>query len=163
MVILRPFESKDADRVQKLLNDEDVSRYLTSRVSYPYTIEQAEWWVTTGSHQHPTWAIVYCGELVGCIGVEPGQFDEAHSAEVGYWVGKDYWGKGIASAALMQVTDAMFSKGKYMRLYAGVYHPNEASMHVLKKCGYVLEGVLHKAYCKNGRFYDKHLFARVHS
>lgn len=163
MISLRAFRKSDAEAVQNLLNDMDVSRYLTSRVQYPYSVEQAIWWVEEGSHINPTWAIVANSALVGCIGIEAGAFDEAHAAEIGYWIGKSFWGLGYGSAALKKVTDATFSEGKITRLTAGVFHPNSASMRVLEKCGYSLEGVFLNAYCKQGTYFNKHQYAKVHS
>jgi len=163
MITLRPFQNSDAQELQVLLNDKDVSRYLTSRVQYPYTIDQAEWWVDEGSHINPTWAILDGSNLVGCIGLEPGILDEAHVAEIGYWIGKPYWGTGYASAALAEITASTFRRGDTTRLTAGVFHPNNASMRVLEKCGYVLEGVFKNAYRKNGQYFHKHQYASVQS
>ncbi|MEM7258667.1 MAG: GNAT family N-acetyltransferase, partial [Pseudomonadota bacterium] len=146
MISLRKFQSTDADRVHQLLNDKEVSRYLTSRVKFPYSLEDATWWVEEGSHHHPTWAIEADQQVIGCIGIVPGEFEQSHTAEIGYWIGKLHWGKGYASLALQKATTYTFNDWAITRLTAGVFHPNIASMQVLKHCGYTLEGVFEMAY-----------------
>lgn len=163
MIVLRPFAPDDAERVLSLLNDEEVVRYLSSRINYPYTFEDADWWVREGSHLSPTWAIVAPkeDEIVGCIGLQPRQFEESHSAEIGYWIGKPYWGLGYVTDALAQVTESSLGADGIIRLTAGVFQPNTASMKVLEKCGYVLESVFEKGYRKHSRYYDKYQYVKI--
>jgi ribosomal-protein-alanine N-acetyltransferase len=75
---------------------------------------------------------------------------ETHLAEIGYWVAEDYWGKGIATAALREMTDYGFANRNFRKLCAPVLAPNIASMRVLEKCGYHREAILK----------DMHHFAR---
>lgn len=157
MIQLRPFLPDDAEPVQLLLNDRQVSQYLTSRVAFPYSLEDARRWVEQGCLDNPTWAIEYGGELAGCIGVEPDA--NAKAAAIGYWIGRPFWGRGVATAAVAQVTSESLRPGGLERLYAGVFHTNLASMRVLQKCGYQLEAILCQAYFKQGKYYDKHLYA----
>jgi len=102
-------------------------------------------------------------EFAGVIGVSVGEYQHSRCAELGYWLGEEYWGKGIASDSLTQMTEYIFSSTKIVRLFAPVFDPNKASMRVLEKCGYKLEGVLEKGIFKNGEFFNEHMFARVHS
>lgn len=157
---LRAFEASDAERVQCLLNDWQVSRYLTERVGFPYNLEHARQWVEVDSHQNPTWAIVLDGELVGCIGLVP-ESGNSRCAELGYWIGRDYWGCGIASATIQRVSDEWLKSGKFDQLTAGVFHPNLASMRVLQKCGFELAAIEADACIKQGKTYDRHLFVKI--
>lgn len=75
-------------------------------------------------------------------------------------MGADYWGKGIATAALSQMTDYGFRQRHFRKLYAGVLAPNIASMKVLEKCGYQREAVLKDEVEKGGTYFDIHQFAR---
>ncbi|MEP5764961.1 MAG: GNAT family protein [Halieaceae bacterium] len=160
---LRDFEPGDSEALVKLLGNLNVSKYLSSRVPYPYTHQDAEWWITTGSKQGYVRAIVENDTLVGCIGVETGEFEECRSGEIGYWLGEPHWGQGLATAAVTEVTDYFFEHTELVRLVAPVFAPNLASMRVLEKCGYTLEGVARNACYKAGEFCDKHVYAKVRS
>lgn len=163
MTTLRELLPSDLDRLVSLANDENVSRYLVYTFPYPYTKADADWWFNTGSKQHgaTTRVIEYQGEFSGLVGITPQSGWRDHLGEIGYWVGKEYWGKGIATSALQQMTDFGFSSLQLKKLYASVLAPNVASMRVLAKCAYELEGVLKSEVQKNGRYFDMHHFARA--
>jgi RimJ/RimL family protein N-acetyltransferase len=163
MMTLREYCSADRERLVGLANDEEVSRYMVHTFPCPYTDADAEWWISTGSKQPGahTRVIEYQGVFVGGVGISLQGGWRDHLGEIGYWVGKEYWGKGIASAALRQMTDYGFADLQLKKLYAGVLAPNTPSMRVLAKCGYELEGVLKLEVRKHGRYFDIHQFARV--
>ena len=81
-------------------------------------------------------------------------------AEIGYWVGQEYWGLGIATEALRQMTVLAFSELNYSKLFAPVLNPNGASMRVLEKNHYRLEGVLNKEVMKHGQYFDIYYYAK---
>jgi RimJ/RimL family protein N-acetyltransferase len=83
------------------------------------------------------------------------------SAELGYFVGRQHWGRGLATAAVRAVTDYAFAHFDLCRLYAVVYEPNLASARVVEKAGFVLEGRLRKAITKDGHTFDALLYALV--
>ena len=83
------------------------------------------------------------------------------SAEIGYWLGEPFWGRGIATAALRAVTDYAFAQHDLVRLHAAVYEWNPASARVLEKVGYVLEGRLRKSVTRDGQTIDGLLYARI--
>ena len=163
MITLRGLLPSDLDRLVSLANDENVSRYLVYTFPYPYTKADAEWWINIGSKQHgaTTRVIEYRGEFSGLVGITPQIGWRDHLGEIGYWLGSEYWGKGIAAEALQQMTDYGFTNLQLKKLYAPVLAPNAASMRVLVKCAYKLEGVLKSEVHKNGRYFDIHHFARV--
>ncbi|MFK7974527.1 MAG: GNAT family N-acetyltransferase [Halioglobus sp.] len=161
-MILREFDAIDLEPLTTLLGNQQVSKYLSSRMPYPYTQQDAQWWITTGSKQGYVRAITQNDELLGCIGVDTGLFEERRSGELGYWLGQPHWGKGIATAAVTQITAHMFTHTDLVRLVAPVFAPNLASMRVLEKCGYTQEGIARKACYKDGAFYDKHIYAKIH-
>lgn len=162
MIKLRDYSIADADRFAELASNENVSRYLIYTFPYPYTKQDAEWWIKTGSkaNNSVTKAIEYRGELVGTVGITPQTGWKDHSAEIGYWVGEEYWGKGIATEALCRMTDLVFSTMKYKKLFAPVLGPNNASMRVLEKCGYSLEGILKHEVFKWGTYFDGYYYAK---
>jgi len=137
---------------------------MTSRMPYPYTEDDAKWWVKTGSKESGlNKAIDLAGECIGAVGVRFGQFECQYSAEIGYWIAEEYWGKGIATEAVSKMTDSVFDDKNIVRLFAPVFSRNKASMRVLEKCSYALEAVQKKAVFKNDEFMDEHIFVRFRS
>jgi RimJ/RimL family protein N-acetyltransferase len=83
------------------------------------------------------------------------------SAEIGYWLGEPFWGRGIMSEAVPAFTAYAFATFDVCRLYASVFEWNPASARILEKAGYVCEGRLRKSVVKDGRTIDQLLFACV--
>ena len=81
------------------------------------------------------------------------------AAEFGYWLGEPYWGRGIATAAARAMVGFAFSAFPWVRLEAGVFEWNQASMRVLKKAGFEREGVLRQSVRKDGQFLDRVMYA----
>jgi RimJ/RimL family protein N-acetyltransferase len=86
------------------------------------------------------WAIELGGEAVGCIGIELNTDVERVSAEIGYWIGETFWGRGIATDALTAVTAEAFRRFEITRLYAVPFADHAASVRVLEKAGYCSRG-----------------------
>jgi RimJ/RimL family protein N-acetyltransferase len=95
------------------------------------------------------------------VGAEPGQFEYAYAAEVGYWLAEPFWGKGYASKALALLIDEVQNTSEIVRLHASVFEGNQTSCKVLEKCGFILEGSMQKAVFKQGEFYNAQLYGRV--
>ena len=95
---LRKFNLSDAERVADLVGDYEVSRW-TSNIPYPYTVQDAIEWMSMGdsAFDRTPWAVVLDGEVVACVSHWP---IDGGQTEVGYWVGRKYWGKGICTQAL---------------------------------------------------------------
>ncbi|MCF6209368.1 MAG: GNAT family N-acetyltransferase [Gammaproteobacteria bacterium] len=161
MIELRDFEQRDIEVLGKLLNNKNVTQYLTTRIAQPYTTQDAEWWVNTGSKAGIAKAIDVDGTLVGVISITIGDYENARSAEIGYWLGEDYWEEGIATKAVDKMTNYVFSNSEIVRLFAPVFAPNKESMHVLEKCGYIKEGIFKKSIFKGGKYLDEHIFAKI--
>ena len=138
MIKIRDFQESDMDRLVELANNRNVSMYLIDTFPFPYTMDDAMWWIETGVHKNPGMdqALEYQGELVGGIGLTPGMGWKSHSAEIGYWIGETYWGKGLATAGLKEMTHRAFGEHRFTRIFASVLDPNAASMRVLEKCGF---------------------------
>ncbi|MGV8837462.1 GNAT family N-acetyltransferase [Cellvibrio sp.] len=161
MIELRKFEQKDETLLVSYLNDEAQTHFLSARLPQPYTNEAAHWWVNTGSKIGVVYAIIHNGIFVGSIGAIPGEFEKQKTAEIGYWVARSYWGKGIASEALQKFTDFLFENTDFIRLNASVFEGNLGSAKVLQKCGYKLEAVLEKAIYKNGVVFNEMLYSKI--
>lgn len=162
MIKFRDYLATDADRLVELANNEKVSRYLIYTFPYPYTRQNAQWWIETGANANNavTKVIEFHGEFIGSIGITPQTGWKEHTAEIGYWLGERYWGNGIATEALQLMTHMVFSDMNYKKLFAGVLGANRASIRVLEKCGYVLEGVFKQDVFKGGQYHDIHHYAK---
>jgi RimJ/RimL family protein N-acetyltransferase len=159
--VLRPWCSEDADNLVFHANDAQVAHSLGERFPHPYTLDDARAFIAHALHMHneKTYAIEINGVASGGIGVHPGEGVERYSAELGYWLGRAYWGEGIATAAVNAlVPHALHELGLY-RLQARVFDDNRASMQVLERCGFVCEAVLRRSVVKNGRLLDLHIYA----
>ena len=162
MIELRELKRDDREWLVRYLNNEQLVRYLASRIPQPYSFEDASWWVEVGSKEGAfVRAITFNGVFCGVIGVYTKAAEYAHAAELGYWVAQEHWNKGIASKAVADFTELVFATTDIQRLYAVVSAPNLASIQVMNKAGYSLEGILRKSVQKQGQFYDEHLFAKI--
>lgn len=160
MITLRDFNHNDIDKLVTILNDIAVTEFLSTKIPSPYTKDDARWWVDVGSNNELIKAISYHGELVGCIGVNQGEYEYERAGEIGYWLDKNYWRKGITLNAIQQITELVFTTTTMVRIFASVFADNQASMQLLLKSGFHPEAVLKKAIYKNGHFYDNHIFAK---
>jgi RimJ/RimL family protein N-acetyltransferase len=151
----------DAESLQRHANNREVSIQLRDRFPYPYTIDHARTFVSWVTNQEaPTvWAIEVDGEAAGGIGIELHTDVERVSAEIGYWLGKAVWGRGIATEALIAVTTEVFTRFDLTRLYAVPFADHVASVRVLEKAGYVREGHLRQSAVKDGIIRDQLLLA----
>lgn len=161
---LRPFRKGDEDSLRKNVNNRMIYRY-TLQIPYPYTAKDAKDWVRKKISERRrrkvgelNFAIDINGEVVGGIGL---MHLEKHKAEIGYWLGERYWGRGIMAAAVKLVCQYAFGKLKLRRVYASVFKPNKASARVLEKAGFMFEGVNRRNYLKDGRLLDGLLYART--
>jgi RimJ/RimL family protein N-acetyltransferase len=144
-------------------NDRRVWLTLRDRFPHPYTVGDAEAWIGVAGAQAPAWdfAIAVGDEAVGGIGLIPGQDVHRLSAELGYWLGQAFWGRGIATTAVRWITELAFGERGLLRVQAHVFEGNAASMRVLEKAGYQLEGILRRSVIKEGRILDQYLYAKV--
>ncbi|MCU0960382.1 MAG: GNAT family N-acetyltransferase [Pirellulaceae bacterium] len=148
-----------------LLNDPDMSRF-TCRLPYPYTREAFEKWIgivtaAAAEYGEPIhWAIRNAaGELIGGIGFD--NLIKGHRAEIGYWLAKPYWGRGIMSSVVAKACQVAGREWNLVRITALVFENNLASVRVLEKCGFEREARLRKYFSRDGEFSDAFLYARV--
>jgi RimJ/RimL family protein N-acetyltransferase len=160
---LRPWRFSDIERLLGIANDLDVARYMGDRFPHPYKRSDAEWWMSAQAGLEPVnnFAIDVDGKLAGGIGLDPFAGEKRLTSHIGYWLGREYWGRGIATAACAALTEYALKERGFVRLETTVYAPNVASMRVLEKCGYVREGVMRKAIFKHGEILDAYLYARI--
>lgn len=162
-IVLRPLRLADAKRLAQLANNEKISRNLRDGFPHPYTEEDAENFLQKFTNQNPVtfFGIDYNDEYVGNISLVPGQDVYRKSAEIGYFIGEPYWNKGIVTTAVNLITAYGFNHLDIIRIHTGVFEYNEASMHVLEKCGFVKEGVFRKSVLKKGILWDEVRYAKL--
>lgn len=162
-LILRHFYPEDAPRLAQLADNPRVARFLKDRFPHPYRLEDANGWIAlTQSETRPcNFAIEWRGELVGGAGLVPLQDVHSGTAEIGYWLGEPYWGLGIAAKAVKMLVAYAFDDLLFIRVQAGVFAENTASMRVLEKNGFVREAVMRKHVRKNGVVMDAVLYAKL--
>lgn len=158
---LRPFEKGDLTTLLEIANNAAIARWMVDTFPHPYTAADAHWWLQTGCHIGTVRVIEVDGQMVGSVGSVPQELEFRYGAKIGYWIGKQHWGKGYATQALKLLTEHMFTQTEVVRLFAGVYSANHASMRVLEKAGYQLEAIHKQALFKHGNFYDEHLYVKL--
>ncbi len=163
--VLRPYSKEDAASIVQHVNDQDIARN-TAAIPYPYTLKMAKDWIVKcqkNAQKKPledlVFAIAVDGSVVGAIGLH--HIEAKHKCELGYWLGRAYWGRGIVTEAVRLATEYAFTRLHLQRVYAKVFPYNPASMRVLEKTGFVLEGIMKKSFKKDGKLVDEHLYAKV--
>lgn len=162
-ITLRTWKKSDQKRLASLANNENIAKFMMDSFPFPYTEKDAEEWISMCLEEENNLilAIELNGELVGGIGGHFKRDIQRYSAELGYWVGENYWGKGIVSKAIGTFCTYLFSNYKINRIYADVFSTNPASAIVLEKNAFVQEGHLKKAAYKNGLFIDLLVYSRL--
>jgi [ribosomal protein S5]-alanine N-acetyltransferase len=162
LCIVRPWRMSDVDALVLHANDLEVARQLRDRFPHPYTPHDATAFLRRAIEDvSGNLAIEVDGEAVGAIGYVPGTDIERFSAEIGYWLGRRLWGRGIATDALTALTSHAFETGNMLRLFALPFTGNTGSIRVLEKAGYQREGRLRSSSVKYGVARDQWMYARI--
>lgn len=160
---LRKWEESDAEYFFKYSSNPKVAENM--RDSFPSTFEECKTIVKSFSCSDETQqcsrAIVVNGEAVGCVAIFIKNDVYSKSAEIAYWLGEPFWGKGIMSKAIGQLSQMAFKQYDIVRILAEPYSHNTGSRKALEKAGFVLEGIMKKSVYKNRRFFDSCMYARV--
>lgn len=150
----------DKDAYLKHLKDREISDN-TFNIPYPYRDEDAVTWLkmkeqeTEMNGRPVTFAIRdQSGLLLGSVGFDGMTIGQDENAELGYWLAKPYWGRGIMTAAVIRVCDIGFKELGLKYIKAHVFVPNLGSQKVLKKAKFQKEAYLEKQFLKNGETID---------
>ncbi len=162
---LREWRIDDAELLQKHANNLNVYSFLMDRFPHPYTMGDAVSWVNLMLLQMPvvTFVIAVDDKLAGVIGLEFRDDIYSKAPLLGYWLGEEFWGRGIATEAVKLITNYAFSTLNIVRIQADVLSNNHRSMRVLEKAGYINEGVLKNNIFKNGEVLDEWVYGMVKS
>jgi len=163
-VVLREWKKSDAAALAKIANNKKIWDNVRDRLPFPYTKKDAKEWLTLVKKQKEP-ATTFCveadGELAGSIGITLKEDVFRKTAEIGYFVGEEYWGKGIATEAIRQMVDYTQKKFDIIRIYAEVFEFNKASMKALEKNGFYLECIRRKAAIKNNVIVDDYVWVKL--
>lgn len=137
-------------------------RYLSDRMPYPYTDEDANWWLNMVlEHEGKDGifrAIIVDNKIVGSISIEQKSGIYKKDAELGYLLFTDKWSKGIMTYAVERICNIAFLELDILRITGLVYSPNIASKRVLEKNGFSMEGTMKKAVFKDNNIYDLFIY-----
>jgi len=161
-ITVREWAPADAPALAPLANDRRIWLGLRDAFPHPYTIDDAHRFIAMASTMSPRtyFAILVSGTLAGGIGYTLHNDVERIGAEVGYWLGVELWGRGIATTAVREVTRLAFTRHPELRrLYALPYATNAASARVLEKAGYTREGTLRENVIKDGHVLDQFMYS----
>jgi len=158
---VREFHSDDVEGLVRHANNANVARHLEDRFPHPYTEEKAREWLAHVAEQDPLthFAIATQEEVIGGIGFHIREDVYRRTAELGYWLGETYWGRGIATRAVRGVTSWAFENFPLERIQARVFETNPASCRVLEKAGFTYEGRLRRSVLKINVLMDQVVYA----
>lgn len=165
--MFRLLSFQDVDCIARLLDDRELVRNLKS-VPFPYTRDCAVGFVRSVRAQKDDvppfaglkvggktcWGLHVDHQLAGVIGITLGKGAEQGDLTLGYWLGRPYWGKGLATRAVGAVSKWAFAVAGARRITANVFSWNPASGRVLEKNGFVREGCKRRAIVRFGEVTD---------
>jgi ribosomal-protein-alanine N-acetyltransferase len=160
---IRSWRSSDLEPLVMYANNRNVWLNLRDRFPHPYTRRDGQAFLKYTREQQPetAFAIVVNGEAAGGIGFQLQGDVERVSAEIGYWLGEPFWGRGISTEALVALTGYAIATHGLTRVFAVPFAWNIASCRVLEKAGYVLEGRLRRSAIKDGSVTDQLQYAFI--
>ncbi|NUO02124.1 MAG: GNAT family N-acetyltransferase [Saprospiraceae bacterium] len=158
---IRSWTLEDVPSLARYANNAKVSANLRDGFPYPYSETDAESFISAQLDAPWNFTIAVNGAASGGIGLVVGADVHRFTAEIGYWLAEPCWGKGITSKAVQALTDYAFQHSDLVRIYATVFETNRASMRVLEKNGFLLEGILRKNVIKNGVTMNSYLYAKI--
>jgi RimJ/RimL family protein N-acetyltransferase len=164
-VTLRGWRAEDEHALVAEANSRAVWRNLTHVFPHPYTRADAVGWIERCSAQDPPADLVVAhnDRLIGVCGLDRGEGVNHFTANVGYWLGEQHWGKGLMTAAFSAFLDYVWATFDVRRLQAVVFAWNPASSRVLEKSGFTLEGVRRNAIYKDGEIVDELFYSLLRS
>jgi len=164
-ITLREWKISDAPVLAAILNNENILNALRDGIPYPYTCRDAENYIKYILNADKSsvfeYAIVADGKVVGNIGGARQSNIHSRSAEIGYYLSEEYWGKGIMTEAVKKLCHTVFETTDIVRIYAEPFSYNTGSRKVLENAGFTFEGILKNNAVKNGRLQDMAMYSLV--
>lgn len=160
---IRKWKLSDAKELASCISNKKVLDNLRDGLPYPYTEQDGADYISAMLSADETetfaFAITVDGRVAGSIGVFRQGNIHRQTGELGYYLGEEYWGRGIMTEAVKQICNYVFDKSDVIRIYAEPFAHNAASCRVLEKAGFQYEGTLRSNAVKNGRVFDMKMYA----
>ena len=165
-ISLRHLKNKDVQSIYDNVKDKAISTYTVS-IPYPYHLSDAREFISYSIRTRRLKTAYIFGieliknkKIIGIVSLS--KIDKKNkNCELGYWLGKKYWRKQIASTAVKMILNFAFKKLKMHRVYAQVFADNTASLRVLEKNGFLLEGVSFDVIWRKNKWHNLFLYALV--
>lgn len=162
---IRKWKLSDAANLAAALSNKKVQDNLRDGLPYPYTeqdgIDFISAMLSADKNDTFAFAITIDDKAIGSIGAFRQSNIHQLTAELGYYIAEEYWGKGIMAEAVKQICEYVFSVSDIIRIYAEPFAYNTASCRVLEKSGFQYEGTLRKNAVKNGKVLDMKLYSKI--
>ena len=160
---IRKWKLEDAADLAAVLSNKRIHDNLRDGLPYPYTEQDGTEYISAmlfaNENETFAFAITVDSKVVGSIGVFRQGNIHRQTAELGYYIAEEYWGKGIMTEAVKQICAYVFGKSDIIRIYAEPFAYNTASCRVLEKAGFQYEGTLRSNAVKNGKVIDMKMYA----
>ncbi|HJA05534.1 MAG TPA: GNAT family N-acetyltransferase [Candidatus Mediterraneibacter pullicola] len=160
---IRKWELADAKDLATALSNRKILDNLRDGLPYPYTEQDGKDFIAAmlAADENSTFAfaITLDGKVIGSIGAFRQENIHKHTAELGYYIAEEHWGKGIMTEAVKQLCDYVFSHTDMIRIYAEPFAYNIGSQRVLEKAGFQYEGTLRNNAVKNGKILDMKMYS----
>ncbi len=160
---IRKWELSDAKDLAAALSNKKVQDNLRDGLPYPYTEQDGKEFISAmlSADESETFAfaITVDNMVIGSIGIFRQGNIHRQTAELGYYIAEEYWGKGIMTEAVKQICEYVFAKSDIIRIYAEPFANNIASCRVLEKVGFQYEGTLRSNAVKNGKVIDMEMYS----
>ncbi len=162
---IRKWELLDAADLSVNISNKKIQDNLRDGLPYPYTEQDGRDYISAmlSSDENNTFAfaITIDNKVIGSIGVFRQENIHSKTGELGYYIGEEYWGKGIMTEAVRQICSYVFDNSDIIRIYAEPFAYNIASCRVLEKAGFQYEGTLRSNAVKNSKVIDMKMYSRL--
>ena len=160
---IRKWKLTDAKNIAVALSNKKIQDNLRDGLPYPYTeqdgIDFISSMLSANEDETFAFAITLDDKAIGSIGVFRQQNIHKQTAEMGYYIAEEYWGKGIMTDAVKQICEYVFKNSDILRIYAEPFAYNAGSCRVLEKAGFQYEGTLRNNAVKNGKVIDMKIYS----
>ena len=160
---IRKWLLSDAEDLTVAISNKKVQDNLRDGIPYPYTVQDGINFISAmlSADENDTFAfaITVDEKAIGSIGVYRQENIHRQTAELGYYIAEEYWGKGIMTEAVKYACEYVFGKSDILRIFAEPFAYNIASCRVLEKAGFQYEGTLRNNAVKNGKVIDMKMYS----
>lgn len=164
---MRKWRLSDAEELAAALNNKRILNNLRDGLPFPYTEQDGRDYIIAmlSANENDTFAYAITAEdhVIGSIGAFRQSNIHSRTAELGYYLAEEYWGRGVMSGAIRQLCDLIFQTTDILRIYAEPFSYNAGSRRALEKAGFRYEGLMKNNAVKNGKVVDMALYSLTRS